>query len=838
MRRFRKKIQPLAKETVLACVPRGRQGKLHTSKICLLMKKLIVQFGVALSLLLSASAAQAQEPCGCDWDFEPVCVEVEGIQFTWWNACDAECLGFTIVDEAGECAGDAWTDMLSDFEYEGECWEWMEDEVWESECECGYTDEDYNPVCVTLEDGLMVTFFSACEAECYGYTDYSEGECDYWEEPGDCDCADEEVYDLCVFDPIWGESYTWVGTDCLAACYGLEVLPADECETFEDPNECECDTDEVYTLCVFDPFWGASYEWQGTECLAACYGLEVLPEGECEAINPNDCECDEDEAPMDLCVFDPIWGESFAWVGTPCLAECCGFEILPEDECDFSNGDGACDCPEDEPIETYCVIDFETGEQYTVEGAFCALFCEGQFVLYPGDCDEGGNGDIDWCEGEPLETWCVLDPETDEFFEFEGTWCDLDAMGYWYYYEGPCDEEGNGDNTDPCDCPEDEPIETFCVLDVYTGEQYTVEGSFCSLFCEGQFVLFEGDCDEGGNGDIDWCEGEPVETWCVLDPATDEFFEFEGTWCDLDAMGYWFYYEGSCDEIEDGDGDNDGNNDGCDCPEDEPVAAYCVLDLYTGEQYTIEGTFCEIFCEGGIVIYEGDCDAMDEGDNGDNGDNVDPCDEDVVETFCVLDFETGEFFTYEGTYCDLEAMGYPLFFPGECDNLEGDGNTDEEDNGDGEGNLDECGCTGDEPVETLCAIDVTTGVLVAVTGSWCELLCEGFIVLGPGVCEESGDGVNGGGQQQFNGNADLTDFSVFPNPATDMVNINVSAAQGGTVQVEVRSVTGQLLTSEQWTLSGGTETRQLEISDLAPGLYAVSFITADGERLSKQILKQ
>ncbi len=141
------------------------------------MKENVFKFLLSAVLMFSMQFAYAQPgdgfDCDCDDEYVPVCVEEDGFFFTMPNACIAECLGFTEFTE-GECENeweDDWDDDWGDDDWDDDEW----DDDWGFDCDC---DEDvWEPVCVEHE-GCIFTMASACMAECFGYTDYTDGECE------------------------------------------------------------------------------------------------------------------------------------------------------------------------------------------------------------------------------------------------------------------------------------------------------------------------------------------------------------------------------------------------------------------------------------------------------------------------------------------------------------------------------------------------------------------------------------------------------------------------------------------------------------------------------------
>jgi hypothetical protein len=77
--------------------------------------------------------------------------------------------------------------------------------------------------------------------------------------------------------------------------------------------------------------------------------------------------------------------------------------------------------------------------------------------------------------------------------------------------------------------------------------------------------------------------------------------------------------------------------------------------------------------------------------------------------------------------------------------------------------------------------------------------------------------------------------TIFPNPATDYVNVSlpVSEATAGMVSIRLFGQSGQLLAEKRVQGAGGT-TQSFPVSSYAPGNYLVQVVTADG---AKQVSK-
>ena len=238
------------------------------------------------------------DECVCPGDFDPVCVTLDDGEVLFFiNACYAECEGYT-ADQYEACDGWGGEDCYADFymfptddaltisfedasfTYEGEITSWAWDfgdgntsdeqnpthtyaepgfytvtltittdndctSSWTQEnfvfadCEC---DDIFDPVCVELEDGFIISFPNACEAECVGY-----GE-DTWVDCGDeCVCPD-------VFDPVCvtlddGEVLFFFNS-CYAECEGFTADQFGECDGW---GEEDCYADFFMTPAEDDP---------------------------------------------------------------------------------------------------------------------------------------------------------------------------------------------------------------------------------------------------------------------------------------------------------------------------------------------------------------------------------------------------------------------------------------------------------------------------------------------------------------------------------------------------------------------------------------------------------
>ncbi|MES2689080.1 MAG: T9SS type A sorting domain-containing protein [Bacteroidota bacterium] len=83
----------------------------------------------------------------------------------------------------------------------------------------------------------------------------------------------------------------------------------------------------------------------------------------------------------------------------------------------------------------------------------------------------------------------------------------------------------------------------------------------------------------------------------------------------------------------------------------------------------------------------------------------------------------------------------------------------------------------------------------------------------------------------------LTTFNVYPNPATEMVNLDIASVKNGVVTCNVTDLTGKLVSTKPLQVSTSGSFNQLDLSALPKGIYAVQLINELGS-ITKRIVKQ
>ncbi len=350
------------------------------------MKKNFLKMLTVFGLLIVSYSTYGQIDCDCDFEFDPVCVEVDnGDILPFPNACFAECEGFT-EDDFVDCDLGGWPG---------------------NDCDCELDPED-EPVCVEIEAGIIIPFPNACFAECEGFTEEDFVECEGDWPGNDCDCElDPEDEPVCVV--LDNGDILPFPNACFAECEGFTEEDFVECEGDWPGNDCDCELDPedepvcVLTaedvICVFPNL-----------CFAECAGYSEEDIVECDDDWPGDCDCDD--------VFDPVCVEIEAGVIIPfpnaCFAECEGFTEDDFVDCE-DDWPGDCVCPE--IFDPVCILT-DDGFVLTFQNA-CYAECEGygeeDFVECdddPWNCDCDDDGEIVCVEVEegivipfPNECW-------------------------------------------------------------------------------------------------------------------------------------------------------------------------------------------------------------------------------------------------------------------------------------------------------------------------------------------------------------------------------------------------------------------------------------------------
>lgn len=82
----------------------------------------------------------------------------------------------------------------------------------------------------------------------------------------------------------------------------------------------------------------------------------------------------------------------------------------------------------------------------------------------------------------------------------------------------------------------------------------------------------------------------------------------------------------------------------------------------------------------------------------------------------------------------------------------------------------------------------------------------------------------------------LTTFNAYPNPATEILNLDIASVQNGVVTCNVIDLTGKLISTKPIQTGPSGSFTRLDLSALPKGIYAVQLINEQGS-ITKRIVK-
>lgn len=94
-----------------------------------------------------------------------------------------------------------------------------------------------------------------------------------------------------------------------------------------------------------------------------------------------------------------------------------------------------------------------------------------------------------------------------------------------------------------------------------------------------------------------------------------------------------------------------------------------------------------------------------------------------------------------------------------------------------------------------------------------------------------------GGTTEINENSGLTNVSIYPNPASDMINVNLSSDNDQMVSFKIVDLTGKCVLAENANHSAGEALYHFSVNNLAKGLYFMNIETATGKTIRKFIVE-
>ncbi len=81
------------------------------------------------------------------------------------------------------------------------------------------------------------------------------------------------------------------------------------------------------------------------------------------------------------------------------------------------------------------------------------------------------------------------------------------------------------------------------------------------------------------------------------------------------------------------------------------------------------------------------------------------------------------------------------------------------------------------------------------------------------------------------------EFSVHPNPATDIITVDYSSSRNMETEIRIFSASGRLIQNHTFQSTKGVNQQKLDVSDLNSGVYFITQISKDGQHSTKFIIQ-
>ena len=82
--------------------------------------------------------------------------------------------------------------------------------------------------------------------------------------------------------------------------------------------------------------------------------------------------------------------------------------------------------------------------------------------------------------------------------------------------------------------------------------------------------------------------------------------------------------------------------------------------------------------------------------------------------------------------------------------------------------------------------------------------------------------------------AGTTSLEMYPNPANDQATLSISSLVNGELDITLRDAAGRAVRTEQRNVITGTQQLELDLSNIATGVYTVTF-ELNGARATRQL---
>lgn len=89
----------------------------------------------------------------------------------------------------------------------------------------------------------------------------------------------------------------------------------------------------------------------------------------------------------------------------------------------------------------------------------------------------------------------------------------------------------------------------------------------------------------------------------------------------------------------------------------------------------------------------------------------------------------------------------------------------------------------------------------------------------------------------INDNSGIQEITVYPNPATDNVNVAITVEEAQTINAVVYDMTGKMVYADQFNHNGGEQIFSFSVNNLSKGIYFLNLNTNSGKMIQKLVVE-
>ncbi len=135
-------------------------------------------------------------------------------------------------------------------------------------------------------------------------------------------------------------------------------------------------------------------------------------------------------------------------------------------------------------------------------------------------------------------------------------------------------------------------------------------------------------------------------------------------------------------------------------------------------------------------------------------------------------------------------------------------------------------------------VDIMTGDPIEPGADNSDYLVREFEI----ICVPVSPSVNGAGEG-FKGTEEantlsFTDFTIYPNPAVDEINLSMDSEKEGAVSYMVRDLAGKVLRSATWNIEAGSNKTSISVGNLNNGMYLITIKQGEVVKNTKFMIKR